>query len=143
MRTTYKTTPSATKKGSIEKHLIEVMGLTTDEIQCFVDECINCMSFDHFSKKAEEEGYTPEEIASGNKITLKTKGQTYSPLIGDVCYRFKRESKEKFFKDRIACKIFLASSHHLRTQLKKKLDRDVLTELETVAHFFDNRNLPL
>jgi hypothetical protein len=71
------------------------------DLNQFVYICQHCMSFDHFQKKARAEGRSDEEINSMN-ITLKTKGQTYSPLIGDPCYRFKRQSKEKFFKNKVA-----------------------------------------
>ena len=114
------------------------MLLTEEEIIMFVEECTTCMSFDHFTLKAKEEGYSTDDITSGTKITLQTKNQTYSPLIGDVCYRFKRESKERFFRNRIARRIFLATLPHLRCQMKKKVEREVLNELEVVAKYFED-----
>lgn len=112
------------------------MLLTEEEIRMFVEECTTCMSFDHFTFKAREEGYSTDDFTSGKKIILKTKNQTYSPLIGDVCYRFKRESKERFFRNRIARSIFLATLPHLRSEFKKRVEKDVLNELEEVANYF-------
>jgi len=48
------------------------------------------------------------------RIVLKKKNQTYSPLIGDPCYRYNREAKEIFFKNRVACKVFLGTIPYLK-----------------------------
>jgi hypothetical protein len=47
LRGSHKDTPYAGKKWSVEKQLLDT-GLKAEEIQWFVNECITCMSFDHF-----------------------------------------------------------------------------------------------
>jgi len=97
--------------------------------------CKKCMSFDHFLKKALSEDYSMSQILNEH-IVLEDKGQTYIPLIGDVCYRFKRESKEKFFKDKLACRLFLIILPFLRKKAKVSIEQDILSELETVAQYY-------
>jgi len=95
------------------------------------------MSYDHFCVKARAEGYTEEQIEAGN-IILTEKDQTYNTLIGDPCYRFKRESKESFFIDRICRGIFLAAVPHLETLVRLKIEKAVLKELKESAEQWSN-----
>ncbi|CDW81741.1 UNKNOWN [Stylonychia lemnae] len=70
-----------------------------------------------------------QNCSSYYKITEKTLNKPfiqYFPIIGDVCYKFNRLSKEAFFKDKACAYIFLHASEYLKKNLYDKLQNQSL-----------------
>lgn len=80
------------------------------------------MSYDHYKKLLNE---PPKKRVA---LTSSKKYKTYFPLIGDVCYRFKRQALEQFFADSIACRVFLALCPYLN-YLTNSYKRDEQEEM--------------
>ena len=60
---------------------------------------------------------------------LKSVGQdltedNYFPIVGDICYRYSREAKERFFEDEGCCFLFLKSMSYLQDQAKKEVKKN-------------------
>eukprot|EP00347_Sterkiella_histriomuscorum_P016023 403354787 len=48
----------------------------------------------------------------------KSQNKQFSKLIGNVCYRFTRKSKEKFFKNKISSMVFLEAIPYLQNYIQ-------------------------
>lgn len=92
-----------------------------------------CMCYDHYLAKGKQQyGLSEEELLS-TIVSFKKGTQTYVPLIGDPCYRYKRISKETFFRDFRCRRAFIHAYSYLRSKCHCSQEREALEELVEYA----------
>ena len=73
------------------------------------------------SKGSGKRGRKPSQTAEANLPATKYNKQ-FSKLIAEVCYRFNRKAKEKFFKNKVGSFIFINAADHLRSYIATNPD---------------------
>lgn len=116
------------------------------EFNKFCTDCTQSISFDHYISKGKEAGIAEATLKEMNVILTVvskrniSKKQRYVSLIGDPCYRYKREAKEAFFKNCLARRLFLLIVPELRKQVHNTKEEPILEELIDSAKLFDQKH---
>ncbi|CDW76073.1 UNKNOWN [Stylonychia lemnae] len=81
----------------------------------------HCMSYDHIKN-------------TKSKRFIK---QNYSKILGNVCYRYSRLSKEKFFNNTSCSYIFKMAISHLRQYIDETFKKNISVHQELLQQFAD------